>query len=145
MATAHPEPAGAARAARLFRSLALALALLALWGAPAAAENPEDKVYLTFMQHPVAGVPVEYGVRNLCGNTCTRASSELKADGPMSGDTKRPMKRLNNWCYSNGKVTFAKPGPVQVLVNVNVHNANNNFYFQDRITMVVQPAGEAQP
>lgn len=126
----------------LLKALA-ALALAVSLGAGAArAENPEDKVYLTFTQFPVAGRPVDYAVRNLCGNTCTSAVSELKADVPMTGETRLNMTRLGSWCYSSGKVTFPTAGQAQVLVNVNVRNPNNNFYFQDRMVLTVHPARE---
>lgn len=109
------------------REALAALLAMGLVLALAAAAAADDRVYLRFLDFPVAGRPVKWGARALVGNCNHGAGGRIEASVPVSGNTVFGMYVTggDSWATSDGVLTFAQPGQVTVWFKVSVRTCTN--------------------
>lgn len=124
-------------------ALAILAALALLPVGPATADV---RIYLRFLDFPVAGQPVKWGARALVGNCNHGAGGRIEASAPITGKVKFGMNQSggDNWSSNNGEITFAQPGEVTVWFRVNVMTCQNQLIklVQEQTVHVAPAKGE---
>jgi hypothetical protein len=97
--------------------------------APAGGALADDKVYLRFLDFPLASKPIRWAVRAKVGNYNKGASGRITASVPVNGDVffglqnKPPLE----WAFRQGTITFTQPGLVDIALHVQVRTGTGKI------------------